>query len=158
MLFLWTITKRGKIWLDGDGFRQIITSRLPRDITCQEVSFSGDQNLLNIYLVLPDTDDDPQKRLSLIDKFDDLFRPSGIAVHVHWTQKSNQDAAVSGSVWRSPLTYGIAAAILTAAAQLGISRILNVTIAAIAGYILAWFALSEDGRNQIARLTKEFRR
>ena len=81
MLFLWTITKRGKIWLDGDGFKQIVASHLPPSITCQEVSFSGDQNLLNIYLVLPDKDD-PQKRLSLIDKFDNLFRPSGLGTCV----------------------------------------------------------------------------
>ena len=34
-----------KIWLDGDS--EQIVSRLPEGYYCQEVSFIGDQNLLN---------------------------------------------------------------------------------------------------------------
>ena len=54
MLFLWTTTKLGKIWLDGDSIRQIVSRRLPEGYYCQEVSFIGDQNLLNIYISLPE--------------------------------------------------------------------------------------------------------
>lgn len=157
MLFLWTITKRGKIWLDGDGFKQIVASRLPQNIACQEVSFSGDQNLLNIYLVLPDKDD-PQKRLSLIDKFDNLFRPSGLAVHIHWTQRAPQNEDPSGPLWRSPLFWSVGVAGVIALAQLGLMGIFRVAVAAVLAYGVSWFTLSEDGRKQIDRLIKEFRR
>ena len=157
MLFLWTITKRGKILLDGDGFKQIVASHLPPSITCQEVSFSGDQNLLNIYLVLPDKDD-PQKRLSLIDKFDNLFRPSGLAVHINWTQRAPQNEDPSGPVWRSPLFWSVGVAGLIALTQLGLMGIFRVAVAAVLAYVVSWFTLSEDGRKQIDRLIKEFRR
>jgi len=61
MLFLWTTTKLGKIWLDGDSIRQIVSKRLPEGYYCQEISFIGDQNLLNIYITLPEGGNDEEK-------------------------------------------------------------------------------------------------
>ena len=54
MLFLWTTTKLGKIWIDGDAVKQIIARRLPQELYVQEVSFIGEKALLNIYIAAPD--------------------------------------------------------------------------------------------------------
>jgi hypothetical protein len=160
MLFLWTITKRGKIWLDGDAFRQIIAKRLPPDFYCQEVSFVGDQNLLNIYITLPEKDD-PQKRLALIDKFEGFFRPLGIAVHLHWTRKSQEEYASGLPLWRKPLFWAAVAGGVASLANLGLKGIAWVAGSVCAGYLVSWLALSEDGNKLILKLVndiKDFRR
>ena len=156
MLFLWTITKRGKIWLDGDAFKQIVSKRLPPDFYCQEVSFVGDQNLLNIYIVLPEKDD-PQKRLALMDKFEEFFKPMGIAVHVHWTRRAPDDLPGARTLWQKPLAWAAAAGGVVGLANLGLRGIIWVAIAAILGYGISWFALSDEGRGIIARLIKEIK-
>ena len=45
MLFLWTTTKLGKIWVDGDAIKLIISKRLPQELYVQEISFIGEKNL-----------------------------------------------------------------------------------------------------------------
>lgn len=160
MLFLWTITKRGKIWLDGDAFRQIVAKRLPADFYCQEVSFVGDQNLLNIYITLPEKDD-PQKRLALMDKFEEFFKPMGIAVHVHWTRKAPDEYAENLPLWKKPIFWAGVAGAAAGLANLGIRGLLWVLGATFSGYVLAWLALSEDGHKLISKLIsdiKDFRR
>ncbi|MDR1915936.1 MAG: hypothetical protein LBQ58_05110 [Synergistaceae bacterium] len=160
MLFLWTITKHGKIWLDGDAFRQIVMRRLPADFYCQEVSFDGDQNLLNIYITLPEKDA-PQKRLALMDKFEEFFRPTGIAVHVHWTRRPHDEFQGKLPLWRRPLTWAIAAGGVASVANLGIRGLAWVIGSTFFGYVVAWLALSEDGNKLISKLIsdlKDFRR
>jgi hypothetical protein len=160
VLFLWTITKNGKIWLDGEAFRQIVAKRLPADFYCQEVSFVGDQNLLNIYVTLPDKDD-PQKRLSIIDKFDEFFGPLGIAVHVHWTRKAPDDLGEPLPAWRKPLLWAAAAGGVAGLANLGFKGIVWVVGATVCGYIVGWLAVTEDGNKLIGKLVsdiKDFRR
>lgn len=154
MLFLWTITKRGKIWLDGEAFKQIVSKRLPPDFYCQEVSFVGDQNLLNIYVTLPEKDD-PQKRLALMDKFEEFFKPMGIAVHMHWTRHSSGDAQGMSNIWQKPLFWAAVAGGVTALSNLGLLGILWVAAATVFGYAISWLALSEEGKRLIGKLIKD---
>jgi len=156
MLFLWTINKRGKIWLDGEAFRQIVAKRLPQDFYCQEVSFVGDQNLLNIYITLPEKDD-PQRRLSLIDKFDEFFRPMGISVHVHWTRKAPQDTEAGLPWWRRPICWAAAIGGVSALLNLGLKGFLWTVGSAVVGYVGAWVVLSEDGQKMVAKLVKDIK-
>jgi hypothetical protein len=160
MLFLWTITKHGKIWIDGDAFRQIVAGRLPSDFSCQEVSFVGDQNLLNIYITLPEQDD-PQKRLALMDKFEEFFRPTGIAIHIHWTRKAPDEYSVVVPIWKKPVFWALIAGGAAALANLGLRGILWVAGLTVLGYVISWIILSEDGNKLISKLVsdiKEFRR
>jgi hypothetical protein len=159
MLFLWTITKRGKIWLDGDAFRQIVTKRLPADFYCQEVSFDGEQSLLNIYITLPERDDQ-QKRLALMDKLEDFFRPEGIAVHIHWIRKAH-DESDKLPMWRKPISWAMGAGAVASLINLGARGIAWAAGSAFIGYVIAWLALSEDGNKLISKLIsdlKDFRR
>jgi hypothetical protein len=156
MLFLWTITKRGKIWLDGEAFRQIVVKRLPTGFYCQEVSFVGDQNLLNIYVTLPEKDD-PQKRLALMDKFEEFFKPIGIAVHVHWTRTSAEDVPGGMNIWQKPLFWSAVAGGVTGLANLGLKGILWVAMATVFGYLVSWLALSEEGRRIIGKLVRDIK-
>lgn len=155
MFFLWTITKRGRIWLDGDAFRQLISKRLPPDFYCQEVSFVGDQNLLNINIALPEKDD-PQKRLALIDKFEDFFKPMGISVHIHWTRRAPEDLQ-GGTIWKKPLFWATAAGGVAGIANLGLRGLLWVAGATIVGYVVSWVALSEDGNRMIGKLISDIK-
>lgn len=154
MLFLWTITKRGKIWLDGEAFRQVVAKRLPPDFYCQEISFVGDQNLLNIYVTLPEKDD-PQKRLALMDKFEEFFKPMGIAVHMHWTRQTDGDAGGRSDIWQKPLFWAAATGGVTGLANLGLRGILWVAVATIFGYAVSWLALSEEGKRLINKLISD---
>jgi hypothetical protein len=156
MIFLWTITKNGKIWLDGDAFRQIISKRLPADFFCQEVSFVGDQNLLNIYVTLPDKDD-PQKRLAIIDKFEEFFRPLGIAVHVHWTRQAPDELGNAAPLWKRPLFWAAAAGGAAGLLNLGLKGIAWLLGATVCGYIIAWLAVTEDGNKLISKLVSDIR-
>ncbi|MDR1966258.1 MAG: hypothetical protein LBQ36_06070 [Synergistaceae bacterium] len=160
MLFLWTITKRGKIWIDGDAFRQIVAKRLPPEFYCQEVSFVGDQNLLNIYITLPEQDD-PQKRLALMDKFEGFFKPTGIAVHIHWTRRPPDEYPGALPIWKKPLSWAAAAGGIAGLAHLGIKGLAWLLGSAILGYVISWIILSEDGNKLISRFVndiKDFRR
>ena len=156
MLFLWTVTKRGKIWLDGDVFRQIVAKRLPTDFFCQEVSFVGDQNLLNIYITLPDKDD-PQRRLALIDKFEDFFRPMGISVALHWTRRAPDDSGAELPMWRKPLFWALTGGGVAGIANLGLKGILWVGGAAVSGYLLSWLILTEDGNKLVSKFINDIK-
>ncbi|MDR1137584.1 MAG: hypothetical protein LBK91_04605 [Synergistaceae bacterium] len=156
MLFLWTITKHGKIWIDGDAFRQLVVSRLPAEFYCQEVSFVGDQNLLNIYLTLPEQND-PQKRLTLTDKLVELFRPAGIIVHIHWTHKPPDEYSGAVSMWKKPLFWAASAGGITGLANLGIRGIVWVVGAALLGYVISWIIVSEDGNKLITKLVTDIK-
>lgn len=152
MIFLWTTTKHGKIWLDGDEFRRIITDRLPAGFTCQEISFVGDQNLLNAYVTLPE-DDDPQKRLAIVDKFEAFFRRTGIAIRIHWTRQSVSEARSARQIWHKPPFWAAVCGGVVGLANLGLSGVLWVAVAAAVGFGVSWLALSDDGRNMLRRLT-----
>jgi hypothetical protein len=156
MLFLWTITKRGKIWIDGDAFRQIVSKRLPDGFSCQEISFVGDQNLLNIYITLPERDD-PQKRLALMDKFEELFRPTGIAINIHWTRRAPEEYSVKLPIWKKPVFWAIVAGAITGIANLGLRGILWVAGATAAGYLISWLFLCEEGNKLIEKIVKDIK-
>lgn len=156
MLFLWTITKRGKIWLDGEAFRQIVAKRLPNDFYCQEVSFIGDQNLLNVYVVLPDADD-PQKRLAIMDRLEEFFKPMGIAVAVHWTRKLADEYGSGLPVWRKPVFWGLAAGGVVGLVHLGLRGILWAAGATVSGYLISWLAITEDGNKLVSRMINDIK-
>jgi len=151
MLFLWTITKRGKIWLDGDAFKQIVMDRLSSDFYCQEVSFVGDRNQLNIYITIPDQDD-PQKRLALADKLEALFEPAGIAVCVHWIRRAPEEYSAVSPIWSKPAFWAAAFGGLAGFINLGLRGVLWVAGASLAGYVISWILLSEDGNKLVKKI------
>ncbi len=157
MLFLWTTTKIGKIWIDGDSFRQIISKRLPEGFYCQEISFIGDQSLLNVYITLPEGHNEEDK-VRLDKKFNDIFTKSGMEVHINWIKIAPQDNPKINPVWTMPLFWAGAASGLTALVHLGLKGILCSLFAAITGYGVAWILITEDGKKQVSALMKQFRR
>ena len=157
MLFLWSTTKLGKIWIDGDSFRQIISKRLPEGYYCQEVSFIGDENLLNVYITLPENDIE-EDRARLENKIRDIFTKSGMSVHINWINIAPQDNPKTNPVWTLPLFWAGAAASLTALVHLGLKGILWSLFAAIIGYGVSWILLTEDGKKQVSIIKQQFRR
>ena len=157
MLFLWSTNKLGKIWIDGDSFRQIISKRLPEGYYCQELSFIGDENLLNIYITLPENDNE-EDRARLENKIRDIFTKSGMTVHINWINIAPQDNPKINPVWTLPLFWAGAAAALTAIVHLGLKGILWSLFAALIGYGISWILLTEDGKKQVSTLIQQFRR
>lgn len=156
MLFLWTTTKYGKIWLDGESFKQIVTKRLPKDYFCKDVSFVGEKNLLNIYLAVPENTPVTGK-YELDEKFRELFAKSGISVNIDWIEVALQDSPKATPIWTMPLFWAGAAAAFTALFHLGIKGILYSLFAAVIGYGVSWVLLTEDGQKQVKSLIKQFR-
>ncbi|MDR3165055.1 MAG: hypothetical protein LBU13_05715 [Synergistaceae bacterium] len=157
MLFLWTITKHGKIWLDGEAFRRIVVNRLPSEFVCQEVSFVGDQSLLNIYITLPEKDD-PQKRFAVTDSFEQFFGSMGITVHINWIRKTPEEYASAYPILKKPIFWAAVAGGISVVANLGIRGVLWAAGGALIGYAVSWMILSDDGKSIIKKITKDFRR
>ncbi|WP_346690194.1 hypothetical protein [uncultured Cloacibacillus sp.] len=157
MLFLWTTTKLGKIWIDGDAVKQIIARRLPQELYVQEVSFIGEKALLNIYIAAPD-DWPAAERAALEAKFSGLFGPSGVSVQINWVNVAPQDNRKATPVWMLPVFWGAAAAGVTALFHMGLGGVLWSIFFAVIGYGVAWLVLTEDGRKQINALGELFRR
>lgn len=157
MLFLWTTTKYGKIWVDGDSFKQIVAKRLPNDFYCQELSFIGEKNLLNIYITVPENASSEQK-YKLEEKFNSIFSKSGISLQTNWVNVAPQDNPKTTPVWLLPIFWAGAASALTAVIQLGLKGILWTLFAAIIGYGISWIFLTEDGQKQVATILEQFRR
>lgn len=157
MLFLWTTTELGKIWLDGDAAKRIIARRLPRELYVQEVSFIGKDALLNIYVAVPD--DWPAAGRNALDaKFGALFAPSGITARINWVNVAPQDNKRTTQLWTLPIFWSGAAAGVAALFHMGLRGILWSLFFAVIAYGVAWLALTEDGRKQIGALTELFRR
>lgn len=157
MLFLWTTTKLGKVWVDGENLRQIVVRRIPSGYYCQEVSFIGSENLLNIYITVPEQNDaDEQKKL--VGRFETLFAKSGIVARVNWLHVAPQDNPRANPVWHLPLFWAGAAALFTAIVHMGFAGILWSMFAAVIGYGVSWVVLTEDGQKQINALFEHFRR
>lgn len=157
MLFLWTATELGKIWIDGEGLRQIVTNRIPTGYYCQEVSFVGADNQLNIYITVPDKND-TEKKKELERKFEALFSKSGIIARISWLYVAPQDNPKTTPMWHLPLFWAGVAALCTAIVHMGFSGILWSIFAAVIGYGIAWVVLTEDGQKQLNALLEHFRR
>ena len=157
MLFLWTTTKHGKIWIDGDSFKQIVAKKLPSDYYCQELSFIGEKNLLNIYITVPENAS-AEEKCKLEDKLNNLFAKSGILLQTNWVNVAPQDNPKTNPLWMLPLFWAGAAAAVTAIIQLGIKGILWTLFASIIGYGVSWIFLTEDGQKQVTRIMQQFRR
>lgn len=157
MLFLWTTTELGKIWIDGEALRQIVAKRIPAGYYCQEVSFIGQENLLNIYITVPEKEETDQKK-DIEKKFEELFAKSGILARVNWFYVAPQDNPRSTPMWHLPLFWAAAAALLTAIVHMGFSGILWSIFAAVVGYGISWIILTEDGQKQLNSLLEHFRR
>ncbi|MDL2298685.1 hypothetical protein LJC40_06025 [Synergistaceae bacterium OttesenSCG-928-D05] len=157
MLFLWTTTDLGKIWLDGEGFRQIIAKRLPQGYYCQEVSFLGEQNLLNIYITLPDSDAE-SKKLALEEKFKALFAECGILAEISWLYIAPQDNPKAMPAWRLPIFWAGATALFVSVIRMGFKGVLWAIVAAVLGYGVSWLVLTEDGNKFVDKIVEQFRR
>ena len=157
MLFLWTITKHGKIWLDGEAFRRIVVNRLPPEFVCQEVSFVGDQSLMNIYITLPEKDD-PQKRLAVTDSFEQFFETAGIAANINWIRKTPEEYASAYPILKKPIFWASVVGGIAAVANLGIRGVLWAAGAGLIGYAVSWMILSDEGKKTIKKIVKDFRR
>lgn len=157
MLFLWSNTKIGKIWLDGDALKQVVAKRLPSGFYCQDVSFIGDKNLLSVYVSQPenasaDVKAPVERRLA------DVFGRAGISIQMNWVSVAPHDNPKATPVWRLPLFWAAVAAALTALVHLGIRGVLWSLFAAIIGYGVSWIFVTEDGQKQISALIKQFKR
>lgn len=157
MLFLWTTTKLGKVWIDEDAAKLIISRRIPKELYVQDVSFIGEKNLLNAYIAAPE-DTDLETRKSLETRFGDLFAKSGITAQLNWVNVAPQDNRKTTPLWMMPLFWAVAAAALTALFHMGIKGIVWSVFAAVVGYGAAWILITEDGRKQIGALKEHFRR
>lgn len=157
MLFLWTTTKYGKIWVDGEGFKQIVTKRLPKSYYCQEISFIGEKNLLNIQITAPDTNTEEQ-RTFFEKKFFDIFNPSGVTTQVNWLNVAPEDNPSFTPIWMLPVFWAGVAATFVALINLGLKGVLWSFFALVAGYLISWVLLTEDGQRQVSNLTRRIRR
>jgi hypothetical protein len=157
MLFLWSLTRRGKIWIDGEGMRAAVARSLPPEYLCQEVSFVGDQSLLNIYVSVPEKDD-PKRRLRVSDGIASLFLPMGIVASVHFVPRAPEESPGPSPIHKLPLFWGGVAAGVVALFHLGVRGIVWTILGGLLGFAAAWFALTEDGRKLVRQAAKEFRR
>lgn len=157
MLFLWTATTIGKVWVDGESLRQIVVRRIPSGYYCQEVSFIGSENLLNIYITVPE-ENDTAEQTKLEEKLAKFFAKSGITTRVNWLHVAPQDNPRANPVWHLPIFWAGCAALFAAVVHMGFVGILWSIFAAVIGYGVAWVLLTEDGQKQINALFEHFRR
>jgi hypothetical protein len=157
MLFHWMTTKYGKIWLDGEGFRQIISKKLPKEYYCQEVSFIGERSIMNIFITMPELDAEDEKA-KISEQVNGIFVDSGITPNIDWIYVAPQDNPKATPVWSFPLFWGGAAAAVTALINMGIKGILWSLFIGIIGYGVSWIIITEDGQKQFSALIDRFRR
>lgn len=157
MLFLWTTTELGKVWIDGEFLRQMVARRIPAGYYCQEVSFIGAESQLNIYIAVSE-DGDVEEKGRLEEKFRTLFMKSGIVTKISWLYVPAQDNPKATPIWQLPLFWAGAAALVTAIFHMGLAGILWSIFAAVIGYGISWIVLTEDGQKQLNSLLEQFRR
>lgn len=157
MLFLWTTTKLGKIWLDGEMLKHAISKELPSELYVQDVSFIGEKDLLNVYIAMPD-DISGEAKAGIEEKFAAVFGKSGIKVQANWVLVAPQDNKKTTPIWMLPLFWAAAAAGVTALFYMGIGGILWAIFSAVVAYGVAWVLITEDGQRQISALKEHFRR
>lgn len=106
MLFHWMTTKYGNIWLDGEGFRQIVAKKLPKEYYCQEVSFVGDKSIMNIFITMPQLDAEDEKA-KISKQLNSVFSNSGITLNIDWIYVAPQDNPKASPVWSFPLFWAV---------------------------------------------------
>lgn len=151
MLFLWTKTKLGRIWAEGDIFREMTSARLPDGFECVDVSLAGEQSVLNIQIALPE-DADEARRPQLVSELGELFAALGLKAAVQWTRIKPGTVPERTRLVDSPFTWAGAAGVAAAAFQLGPTGTAWSMGAAAAGFLVSWLAVSGEG----ARLFRKF--
>lgn len=157
MLYQWTSTRHGKIWLDGDAFTKIAAKRLPKDFVCQNLTFSGEQSLLSLY-ILPPEGAAAESKESLIDALSSFFAPAGITVRIHWVAVLDDEAPRGRGFWQRPLFWTALAAVSTSAYLLGGYGILKVAAVSSAALLASWSVSSgaiARGFKHLSKMLKE---
>ncbi|EHM09909.1 hypothetical protein TheveDRAFT_0759 [Thermanaerovibrio velox DSM 12556] len=157
MMYLWKSNKLGKIWLDGDGMRRIVSLQLPGGYVCQEVSFVGDMDTINVFIGFPEGES--QEKLDRIGRLlESRFKRSGIKVSIHWVERTKEVECSSPPLWRTPIVWAAGVSTLVALAQLGFKGITKTVIAGCLSYGVAWLALTDDGRKLLNSVIKEVKK
>lgn len=155
MLFFWTTTDIGKIWLDGDAIKRMIVKKLPDNYICNEVSFLGKKNMLNLHISVPDNITDEQQAESE-EKILKAFVNSGIKVQINWLNITPNENPNLTPLWRLPVFWAGLSALLVVLINLGFRGIVFSFIALIGGYALSWLLLTNDGEKYFTRVKKRF--
>lgn len=156
VMYLWKSNKLGKVWIDGDAMRRVVALQLPGGYLCQEASFVGDMDLLNLFISVPEGEPrDKMDRIALL--LESRFRGTGINVSIHWTERTKELEETSQAVWKSPLVWAAGAAALVALAQLGFKGLAKSLIAGGVAYGLAWLTVTDEGRKLVRSVVREVR-
>ncbi|WP_164925169.1 hypothetical protein [Thermanaerovibrio acidaminovorans] len=154
MMYLWRTNKLGKIWVDGEAMRRTVSTLLPGGYVCQEASFSGHSDTLNLFLSVPQGE--PKDKLNRVGRLiESRLAGSAIKVSIHWTEREPGGGPQQVPLWRNPLVWASGTAALVALAQLGFRGIAKSILAAGLAYGISWLVVTDDGRKLVNTIIKE---
>lgn len=157
MLFLWKTHPHGKVWIEGEALRKIASKKLPTGYFCQELSFVGEQDLVNLYITLPENENS-QARALITQQMEALFLPMGMRFQIHWTRPAPREELQSAPIWKLPIFWSVVAGGVVALSQLGLKGIFWTAVGAGAGYGLGWLVLTKEGQELIGSVKRNLKR
>lgn len=158
MIFLWKITENGKLWLDGDPMKQIILRRLPAGFSCQEITFVGDKDLLNIYLSAQD-DAGKDRCAAVAERLRSFFAAVGIDASVHWVHADKEavERATPAPIYKKPLFWTALVGGIAAITNLGSAGTAWTIFFAAAAFCISWSVLTERGQDIVSGVIKSIK-
>ena len=157
IFYLWKSNSIGKIWLDSDQLKDIISQILPSEYYCREVSFEGESSTFAVHIAI--SEDIPTENREVYENLiSDKFNDAGIKIEFYWIKVLPEDNPNKNPIWTMPLFWSAVIALLMALIHLGVKGILYTLSAAVLGYIASWLVLTDDGKKILSDLLKKIRR
>jgi hypothetical protein len=145
----WKNTTLGSINFSKEGVSAFINAMLLPSYTCKEVALSRSESSLYIVLSMPHPHNVLEVKM-LEDKLSDALSAMGLGVHISWTEEKKEAVRKELPVQlQKPWFWAACAAGVTALVHLRIRGILWTAAVGILTYLVAQYALSNNGQKAI---------
>lgn len=145
IFYLWKSNSIGKIWLDSECIKKIISDILPKDCCCNNVSFEGESATVAVHVTISENISQ-DLRLHIEESITKYLTECGFNFVFYWTNVLPSDNLEHYPVWQMPISWAIVAGLFVAMVNLGIHGILMTIVAIVCGYFVSWLLLTGEGQ------------
>lgn len=166
MFFYWKDGPLGRLWVSKKGLQGVVERFLPEKSRCAELFFDGERSLLTLSIELQgDLLEEDAKRIErdLACEFSSIGIEKVVLNVVKTEDAKGVEALLANRLcgrfgMDKPVFWAVLAGAVSAAFQLGLGGILCALGWSVAGFLVSFFLLSDEGKKVTSKIRSFFKR
>jgi hypothetical protein len=166
LFFYWKDGPLGRLWVSKKGLQDVVERFLPEKSRCAELFFDGERSLLTLSIELQgDLLEEDAKRIErdLACEFSSIGIEKVVLNVVKTEDAKGVEALLANRLcgrfgMDKPVFWAVLAGAVSAAFQLGLRGILCALGWSVAGFLVSFFLLSDEGKKVTSKIMSFFKR